>query len=253
MKSIYERQNLFFYDGVYNPSAKNGVWAECPILALLADPNLGTVFYEDFVNYVGRNSSTFLGGYVTSLSSSGTMGITDAEDGVLHLDSGGVTAGHGITVQKVGERNALASDKELWLEAKFKVGSVSKANIFIGLAETNSDLMVDGDLDASSEYLGFGVESGGGGSLKLICANGATELSDVVANLTSDTYVRAGIHVDKDLVITAFINDAEVTLTNVVTAYLPDALMKPTFICQSDGSAEQPTLDVDYMKVVQIR
>lgn len=252
LESKYRKGNLNFLTKD-NPTSNEGVWVDCPRLAMLSNPGLFHEINEDFINLKGYQSSSALGGWTYSQSSSGAIGLQDLTGGVMKLDSGGVAAGHGCQLQMLGESFALASDKELWFEGRFKVTGASKVQMFFGFAETDGDLLKAGDLDASTEYLGFGIETGGGETYKLYTSTGATERSDEIADLTSDTYVKVGLKVDGDLNLTCYVDDSEVSLSNVATDYLPDAQLTPTFICQSDGSAVQPLMYVDFINCVQRR
>lgn len=252
LEAKYRKGNLS-YITKDNSTANDGVWVDCPRLAMLSNPGLFHELNEDFVNLKSYQSSSALGGWAFSQSSSGTIGLQDLTGGVMALDSGAISAGHGCQLQMLGEPIALASDKEFWFEGRFKVTGASKVQMFFGFAETDTDLLKAGDLDASTEYLGFGIETGNGNTFSLYTSNGATEKSDEIGDLTSDTYVKLGLKVDADLNLTCYLNDSEVTLTNVDTDYLPDAQLTPTMICQSDGSSVQPVMYVDYINCVQRR
>ena len=252
VKSKYTLGNLLFFTDD-NYAIKNGIFSNCPILAANADPFFCHDIKEDFAYHTGYQSSTALGGWTYSQSSSGAMGIQDLAGGVLAIDSGGVTAGHGSQLQKIGENTQIASDKDLWFEARFKITGVSNVQLFIGLAETQTDLLVAGDLNASKHLLGFGIEADAGATLSLYESEATAELSDEIGTVVSDTYIKVGFRIDESLNIKAFVDDAEVTLSNVVTAGLPTALMTPTLICQTNGNATQPILYVDYFRMVQRR
>ena len=251
--SKYAKGNLVFQTKDNKGTINDGVWADCPRLAFAADPELAHSMNEDFEYVPGYQTSTALGGWTYSQNSSGAIGLQDLTGGVLKLDCDSVSLGHGCQLQKLGESVAFASDKEFWFEGKFKLTGVSKCQMFFGFAETDGDLLKAGDLDASTEYLGFGIETGAGATYKLYASTGATERSDEIADLTSDTYVKVGLKLDKDLVLTCYVNDAAVSLSNVATLYLPDAQLTPTLICQSDGSTVQPVMYVDYINYVQRR
>jgi len=251
--SKYKKGNLVFQTNDNVDSVNSGVWADCPKLAFMADPELAHSFGEDFINVQGTQTSTILGGWAYSQNSSGKIGLQDLSGGVMKLDAGGIAAGHGCQLQKLGESVAFASDKEFWFESRFKITGASKVQMFLGFAETDTDLLAAGDLDASTEYLGFGIETGAGETYKLYASTGATERSDEIADLTSDTYVKVGLKIDGNLNLTCYVDDAEVALSNVATLYLPDAQLTPTMICQTDGSTIRPVMYVDYVNYVQRR
>jgi len=252
LESKYRKGNLTFFTKD-NPRSNNGVWTDCPRLAMLSNPGLFHQLNEDFVNVPGYQSSTALGGWVYSQSSSGAIGLQDLTGGVLKLDSDAVTKHHGCQLQMLGESFTPASDKELWFEGRFKITGASKAQMFFGLAEIGTQLLLAGDLDASTQYLGLGIETGNAETYSLYTSNGATERSDEIADLVSDTYVKVGLKLDGDLNLTCYIDDSEVSLSNVETDYLPDTQLTPTLIMQTDGSAVSPVMYVDYINVVQRR
>ena len=251
--SKYKKGNLAFQTLDNKGTINDGVWADCPRLAFMQDPALGHSMNEDFEYVPGAQTSTVLGGWVYSQSYSGAIGLQDLTGGVLKLDCNSVSLGHGCQLQKLGESVAFASDKEFWFEGRFKLTSASKCQIFFGFAETDGDLLKAGNLASSTEYLGFGIETGAGLTYSLYSSTGAVEKSDEIAALVSDTYVKVGLKIDKDLNITCYVDDAEVSLSNVATLYLPDAQLTPTLICQSDGSTVQPVMYVDYINYMQRR
>jgi hypothetical protein len=138
-RSKYVGGQLNFYDGALNPAAPTGLWANCPILAIQADPSLGSIFVEDFMsapidaNHVGR-----------------LLEVDDSTTGTnVSLESDTLTGGWGsiVTAGADNDYHAISSTsenwvfldgKKLWFEARFIVteAATSQSAWWVGLTDT---------------------------------------------------------------------------------------------------------------------
>lgn len=257
--SKWTNGNLQFFDKELNSDYPIGVWADCPVLAMQSDPSIGYVLEEDFLDFwdVTDADPPTMNGYTAAQDTSGGIAVvTDGIGGELTLDCESTTQHQGITLVKDNPMFKCAANKDLWFEARFKVSDdPSKCQIFVGLANTDTDLMPSGDIDeANNDFLAFAIETGGGTSLKFTACKDGTQKSDTVATLTDNTYVRCGFKVLGTDTIKVYVNDVEQTLSNVTSDYIPTTdVMTPSFVCQSDGGSKDPILYIDYYKVAQLR
>ena len=258
-RSNWKRKNLNYYDEQLNATFKAGVWADCPVLALQADPELGYVRQEDFTNFPPITSANpcTVDGYTTAqTSSNGTIAISSsAVGGVLLIDSEDTTQHKGIHVHKDNVHFQCAADKDLWYEARFKIlDTADKCQMFVGLSKVDTALMASGDLDSTNnDYIGFAMETTAAGTLKFYACKDGTEKSDTATTLTTGTYVKVGFKVLGTDTIKAYVDDEEVTLSNVTSAVIPTTdKLAEMFVCMSDGTND-PIMHLDYYKVAQLR
>lgn len=258
-RTHWKRNNLNYYDEQINAGFKSGVWADCPLLAVQADPSIGYVLAEDFVDFPAITSANpcTVDGYTTAqVSSVGTIAVSStAQAGVLLLDSESSTVNQGVHMHKNETLFKCAAGKDMWFEARFKIADTAdKCQMFVGVSKIDTELMDAGDLDATNnDYIGFAMENGAGGTLSFYACKDGTEKSDSATDLTTGTYVRVGFKVLGTDTIKAYVNDSEVSLSNVTSAVIPTTdAMAPMFVCMSDGTND-PIMHLDYYKIVQLR
>ncbi len=160
-----------------------GIWADCPVLALLEDPSLGMYFFDDFL--MAGQMPVATGG--TSVTNMGQWGLFASQGGLL---ADGATEGGSISLTSDGDQEAVnlaslagafrlvttstnALNGKLWFECRFAVGTISatKMDCFIGLSDklVTSNLMVNGipisttddTLSTTPNLIGFHKKSGG--------------------------------------------------------------------------------------------
>jgi len=250
-RSYWKNGALNFFDDQLDTTWKTGVWADCPLLAIRSNPEIGYMIEEDFTNV----DAATLAGYTATQATTGTFTLASTVGGNALADSNSTTQHQGINVQKLGPCFTPAANKDLWFECRFKVvDTYDKAQIFVGLAGVDTTLSPSGDLDsANTEYVGFGIETTGAGALSFYECKATAELSDAVATIAEATYIRAGFKITGITGINCYIDGAEVSLTNVVYTGIPVTdVMTPSFVCQTDGTND-PILHIDWYRVVQLR
>jgi len=248
-KSKWTGQNLTFFDDKYNTSVLAGPWADAPVLPALIDPSIAHTVFEDFNDI----DAATLAGWTATQATAGTWAIADATGGEALADSGSTTQHQGINVQKLGECFTPAANKDIWFECRFKVvDTYDKAQIFVGLAETDTTLMPSGDLDSTNtEYVGFGIETTGAGALKIYGCKATAEDSDAAATIAEATYIKVAFKITGLTKVEHWINDVKGS-TTLVTANIPTNALTPSFVCQTDGTND-PILHVDYVRCMQLR
>jgi hypothetical protein len=242
---------LFIYDKTNNPEANYGVWNDCPWLVAGGDPSYATIYDLKLDERVA--SSDAIRGHVVTKATAGKIGYVDAVGNEMYITPDSVTAHQGLNIQKRGEIFKIATGKNLWMEAEVKIDVVNKMQLFIGLAKTDTTLMPSGSLDNSNaEYLGFALETGAAGTPSIFSCLATAEVSDELAALTDNTWVKLGLKVSGAGVIKAYVDGAEVALTNVVAAALPTTELTPSIVVQS-GASTSSNLYIRSFKVFQLR
>jgi len=248
-----------FFDEDNNSDYRTGVWADCPLLAIEADPSLAYVFMEDFLSFpaITDGDPPTLAGWTCAQATIGGIAIKAGAGGILEMDSESATGGQGIQMQQTVAPFLCAANKDIWFETRVRVDDTyDKIQFFAGLAKIDTTLSAAGDFDTGSDYIGFGVETTLAGVTSFYICKDAAELSDsmgTAGTLGEDTWIRLGFHIDGTTGIHAFIDGVEVALTNVVYTGIPttDAL-SVSFVCQSDGTND-PLLDIDWVRCAQLR
>lgn len=247
----YWKNNVMNFHDESDTTFRSGVWADCPLLAARSSPNIGYGIFEDFTNI----DAATLAGYTATPATTGTFTLGTAAGGTAEADSGSTTQHQGINVQKLGPCFLPAANKDIWFEARIKVvDTYDKVQLFVGLADVDNTLVPNGDLDSTnSEYVGFGIETTGAGALSFYECKATAELTDVVGAIAEDTYIRLGFKITGITGISAWIDGAPVTLTNVVYTGIPVTdVLTPSFVCQTDGTND-PILHIDWYRVFQLR
>lgn len=244
--SYWKSRNLNFYDGGISTDFRAGVWADCPLLAIQADPTVGHIVFEDFNNI----HAATLAGYTATQATTGTFAISDAAGGVALADSNSTTQGQGINVQKLGEDFLCAATKDMWFECRVKVvDTFDDAELFIGLSITDTAI-IDTQANASTDHIGWHCVTNDG-ILLFSAEKGGTGTTKASTTLVEDTWIKLGFKVNGVTDIEHWVNGAKVATTHV-TANISVAEMTPSFICQSGGTAD-PILHIDWYRCVQLR
>jgi len=250
-----------FYDEVNNSDYRTGVWADCPLLAIAADPTLAYVFFDDFNQFykiTDADPPTLANWTATQAGGEGGLVIADAAGGVLQVDSECTTQHRGIQIQQTIAPFLPVANKDIWFEARLNIDDTATTiESFVGLAAKDTTLSPNGNLDsASSEFIGFGVETGLAGVNYFYMCKATVEVKDTMGTagtFAEDTWIRLGFHIDGVTGIHAFIDGVEIALTTVVYTSIPvtDAL-SVSFVCQGD-STNDVIMNVDWVKCVQLR
>ena len=249
-QAIWKENNQIFFDYKYNAAAADGVWATCPTNAAMHDPGMAHTIFEDFNDI----DAATLAGWTATQATAGTWALTDEVGGVALADSGSTTQHQGINVQKLGESIKPAADKDIWFEARIKVvDTYDKAEIFVGLADTDTTLMPSGAMDSTNaNYVGFAIPTTGAGVMALYgCKATAEDTVAGVATIEEATYIKVAFKVTGVTSVEYWIDGVRGAST-LATANIPIVDLTPSFVCQTDGTND-PILHVDYVKCLQIR
>jgi len=261
-RSFWKNGVMGFFDEDNNSDYRTGVWADCPLLAIEADPSLAYVFMEDFINFYAitdANPPTLAGWTCTQGGNTlGFLQIVAGAGGILEVDSESTTQHEGLHIQQTVAPFLGAANKDIWFQERLMItDTYDKAETFIGLEKIDWTLLKnDGDLDTGSDYIGFGTETGVAGITSFYICKDTAELSDsmgAAGTFPEADWIRLGFHIDGTTGIHAFIDGVEIALTNVVYTGIPttDALAI-SFVCQTDATND-PLLWIDWVRCVQLR
>ena len=173
------------YDSTLNPEHQTDLWRTCPMLAILCNPKIATVYEENWSSYDTTDEWTL------TQQTTGTAAISTAATGVLEIDSNSTTATQGVNLQRTTSAWVLAANKSLWYEARIKVvDTYDKAELFIGLA--NDDTTIIGTSAVSTtDHIGFSCVTDNG-VLLFNCEKAGTGTTGTGTTISEATYVDLG-------------------------------------------------------------
>lgn len=148
------------------------------------------------------------------------------------------------SLQMNEENWRLSSGKQLWCEINLKVGDVDEADLFVGLAITDTT-----PRDAS-DRIGFSLADGSAALSCVSAKNSTATTTSSIATLADATYVKCGFHWDGSSKVEFFINGA---LVATHSSNIPDDENLAVTLNIQNGAAAANTLTVDYIYVAQER
>jgi hypothetical protein len=224
----------------------SGVWDGFDALAAAMDPFYCHQFFDDF-----HSLATAADTWIETAASSGTIVAGVKAGGVATFDSGAITDGQGPQQQLAGVDFFPAAGKTIWFECRVNPLVFITGDYFFGLAELDTTVVASSDM-STSNHIGFQSFTGDG----VLLANAAKAGTAVTPfsvgyTLTAATYVRLGFVVNGVTSVTYYVNGTAVA-TTVATANIPIVGLTPTFVLHATGT-DQALMDVDYVKVAQLR
>lgn len=217
------------YDPTIDATSKTGPFANAPLLEWLSNPNIGTLFHENWASYNATDD------YTLTQATTGAAAISTAASHVLELDSNSTTTAQGATLQRTGGGFIIpAANTKIYAEFEVKVvDTYDKAELFIGLSEVDTTLIAAA-ANSSDNHIGWQCVTDDG--VLLFTSEKAT-VGDTgaAATIAEATWIRLGFVVDGVTSITQYINGVE-TGTAKATANIPIVKLVPSFVCQSGGT-----------------
>jgi hypothetical protein len=134
--------------------------------------------------------------------------------------------------------------------------NVAQIQGFVGLSVTDTTVFNGGDVSAA-DYIGFQATDtsqlarAGKLDFGVNATAGAEEIVAGTYTMITDTYVNLGFYVNGITDVTAYVNGVEYAKISTA-ANIPITEMTPTFVCQSNGTAN-PTMTIDWVRCVQLR
>lgn len=236
------------------------LWANCP--ANLADPAY-TVFFDDFINPASATASDYHAYTSTNDGGTGTNAFQDAACGVYNV----VTAAADNDYQAmstVAENWLFAAGKPLWFEARFRLseGTTNESTWWFGLTDT----LTTGGMQANAagplaSYDGALIFKTPETALTVNfeTSNAGTQNTlSAFATSISNTWHRAGFYFDGTATtstITPYFHNGTSwtigTAQNITLSGLEE--MHAVFGVKAGPTGAAETLQVDYLKIVQLR
>lgn len=234
------------------------IWDDCPVLEMMVDPTVGYHYFDDFFgNSVAPGAGAAAAdGWTLTQATSGTMGSVIGVGGVVQLSAGAATADQGINAQLLNCCVKPAAEKTIWFEARVKVSHIDN-QIFVGLASTDTSLIATGALDETNPSLiGFFTDVNSTSTKYGTCTskagtNDTTE--DIAVGFAAATWAKVGFKVTGVSKVEFFYDGALVETGETANA-IPDAVeLALSLVCQNEDGANTNTLDVDWVRVAQLR
>ena len=247
------------------------IWANCPVLDIMEDPNKGYHFFDDFLQFLEDTGGWLVAGandtcaYVaTEVGGVINVGATGADNDEGYLTSGNNEAG----MVKV----YTTTPRKMWFEARVRTTSIVDQAVFIGLAEEGlaaADTLSndDGDL-ASKDFVGFHADTAA--PTLLDCVYREAAATGIVPKASAQTLVAAtwyklGMYFDGTY-LHYYVDGVEESLTSTITGVdvdkglkvsaatdFPDGEELAVLIGVHDGEGAAKSIDIDWVRVAQLR
>jgi hypothetical protein len=249
IKTFWKHRVLNFFDPVNNPEFKTGLWANCPTLAIQADPSIASVFFDDFHYF---DATKWARSVYPAGAPAGTVGIADAVEGVYNTYCDGDDNDECYVLSE-GQSWLMATGKPLWFEAKFTfTNSATTAGVWvIGITDsTGENFMQDTEAGPAASYDGFCFfkESGDTSISFESSLAGAQVTNAALDDFTSGTTYRVGVYYDGVTTITPYLDDVAGTAHTMATNTSEGSII---FGTKSNGAEE--FIAMNYIKCVQMR
>lgn len=266
------------YKGYNSGNGPSGFWEDCPVLQMLADPNVGYYFFDDFLDsFQDPTTTKIYGKYLcldtgdcTLTATSDVLGgavallcTTDNEDCGIRLGTGSPFV--------ISDR--AASAKKLWFEARVKVNAITNSlfGAFVGLTDETAlaaNFIADAGNDfADKDLIGFWkdeTDDSTGAHVHFvyqITGQDFVTKIDTVATLVANTFIKLGFVYDPAAEptkrIKVYVDGVEqstyVTATDIATATFPDGEEMAPMAYVSAASASDGILTMDWWRIAQLR
>jgi len=235
-----------FYDPVLNTAYPNSLWADCPLLEYVHDPMIGTYLNESFQSY---NATATTGDYLLTAVTTGTAAISTTYPGCIAIDAGAATAHQGAQIQRLKSMFLPATGKDLWFEARVRMTTAIIAELFIGLAASDTTIIASGAMNVNN-HLGWSSVTNDG-VLLFDADKAGTGTTIAATSVSTSAWVRLGFKYDGTSdTVQQYINGVA-TGSAIATTYISKSAMYPTLVCQGGGTG-QPVLNATY-RAFQLR
>jgi len=228
------------------------------------DPSYAHIFFDDFMNPASATASDLMAYTSTDDGGTGTNAYQDAAGGIYNVLTAAADNDH-HAMSSLNEQWLFASGKKLWFEARFKLAeaNTNESAIWFGLTDT----LTTGGLQANTagplaSYDGALVwKDEASMGLDFETSNASTQATtSAMATFVTDTWTRVGFYFDgaaTTSVITPYYNVSGSgkmiagTAQNITLSGLAE--MHLVFGVKAGPTGGAETLQVDYVKVVQLR
>jgi len=178
------------YDPTIDSTSKTGAFANAPMLEWLSNPNIGTLYHENWSGYDATDDWTL------TQATTGAAAVSTAASHVLELDSNSATSTQGANLQRTGGAFIVpAANTKIYAEFEVKVvDTYDKAEVFIGLSEVDTTVLA-ASANSSANHIGWQCVTDDG-VLLFTSEKAGTGDTGAAATIAEATYIRLGFVVD---------------------------------------------------------
>lgn len=268
LKSLWGRKFGITHDGtlILNETPISGptpptVWKNAPITS--QDPSTSFEIFDDFMHSATSATSDVLAWTAVNDGGTGTPVFTDAAGGIFNVVTAAADNDYAAYASPY-ENFLFASGKELWFEARFKVAeaTTNESTWWFGLTDTTTT----GGMQANAagplaSYDGALIWKTPETALTVNfeTSNAATQATtSAFATIVDDTWSRVAFYFDGTATtstITPYFHNGTSwtagTAQDITLAGLAE--MHAVFGIKAGPTAAAETLQMDYIKIVQLR
>lgn len=249
--SFWKNNVLNFFDKDKHAAFQTDLWANCPILAIMADPSLGTILFDDFFMF-GVTGDLWT--VVEDAGASGTDAVQDAANGWYKHFCDGDDNDEAYLASE-GESWKLAANKPLWFECQLKLteANTDDANWVVGLIEGGgaADTLADNGGGPPADYDGacfFKVDGTMTIQFETSVATAQTTNASLATFVSGTTY-RLGFYWDGVSSVTPYVNGTAGSAHTIATT---GGECNACFGVKAGGANEE-AIEIDYIRVVALR
>ncbi len=227
-----------FTKGVTNNTAQN-------VLGSLktVDPTLYHAYFDDFDTYTAGQWT------VTETQAGATQALTNADGGVLLLTNSAADDDLNA-LQKVGESFLIATGKEAYFKARFKVSDATQSDFVIGLQITDTTPL------AVTDGIYFRKDDGDANLDFVVIKDSTATTASAITTVADDTYLTVGFYFNgvDEILYFAGTNSLNPTLLgkSAITNLPNDEELTISFGIQN-GEAVAKTMSIDYIFAAKAR
>lgn len=225
-----------------------GMWANCPLTKYA---NGHTLAYEFFDDFWGFDPTASIGQWiVTEDDAADTQTIGTALGGSLLLTQKATTDNDGSQIQLAGAPFKFAANKHLWFEALVKTAAgATEIDMYCGLAADTEDLT--GVADNMAQDGALFHKDDGATTLKFSSSKDGTNDTNASAGTWTTGWHTLGFYVNGVTSITPYFDGT--AKTAVSTTICNDEALSPILGVRNGDATTTQTLEIDYVKCVQLR
>lgn len=245
-----DRDVIVQWAGSYLTAGDGGMWTGCPSKL---DPRFDQVAVELFDDFTEYDNTASVGNWTLTEVGTGTDALSDATaGGVVVLTCQATTDNACEQITHTGAPFKLAAGKTLWFEARVKfTGDITQSEVSLGLVNSGEDLTAVADV-IPQDGVSFSKQDGATTFTATASKNGTdTGAVSGVHTLVSGSWVTFGLLIDGVTSITPYVNG--VAKTALTATICDDELLTPYFLVRNGDATTQEVLEIDYVRVVQLR
>ncbi len=208
------------------------------------EPDL-IVYFNDFIKQTDYDTNDWTITTTEAGAGDATEAIAADEIGGALLITNDAADDDNDQLQLVQDNWKLAAGKRLWFEARLKISDATQADLFVGLATTDTTLIA-GTTDSVSFR-----KADGSTALSFVTEDNTTETTtSSVATVAADTYMKLGFYWDGVNTVRAFVNRS---LVATHTSNIEQTNKMAISLALQNGEAVAKTMTVDYIYAAQER